>query len=255
MAKLCSVENCSKPVLARGWCSRHYSRWRNTGNPETPSTLGRWTSGRKCEYCEQDAKYEVDGKEVCPKHWQRIRKYGQPDVVMKPKRTELPQPVLEDGYAKLEAANKQQVLIDQEDLGKTAQHFWHVSKQGYPTTRIDGALITLHTLLIGLPPAGQVTDHINQNKLDNRKANLRFVSRLENHENSIVNEKLGRLPEQGGAGWDNTNKRWKAYFKPRGFPKRINVGSFTTHKEALEAVNKTKESWKSIRKDTGKQDD
>ena len=26
---------CDKPVLARGWCSKHYDRWRRHGNPNT----------------------------------------------------------------------------------------------------------------------------------------------------------------------------------------------------------------------------
>lgn len=29
----CSIDGCGGAVLARGWCSRHYDRWRRTGNP------------------------------------------------------------------------------------------------------------------------------------------------------------------------------------------------------------------------------
>lgn len=31
----CSITNCIKPVLARGWCSKHYQRWLNRGDPNT----------------------------------------------------------------------------------------------------------------------------------------------------------------------------------------------------------------------------
>src|SRR5579859_6085572 len=31
--KLCSIENCDKTVLARGWCRGHYLRWWNYGDP------------------------------------------------------------------------------------------------------------------------------------------------------------------------------------------------------------------------------
>jgi hypothetical protein len=31
--RVCSVDDCSTPVKARGWCSTHYSRWRTHGDP------------------------------------------------------------------------------------------------------------------------------------------------------------------------------------------------------------------------------
>lgn len=30
----CSIAECTKSTIARGWCSTHYERWRRTGNPE-----------------------------------------------------------------------------------------------------------------------------------------------------------------------------------------------------------------------------
>jgi len=32
--KHCSVDTCDKTILARGWCSAHYSLWRKHGKPE-----------------------------------------------------------------------------------------------------------------------------------------------------------------------------------------------------------------------------
>lgn len=29
----CSIEGCSKEHLARGWCSKHYKKWRKYGDP------------------------------------------------------------------------------------------------------------------------------------------------------------------------------------------------------------------------------
>jgi hypothetical protein len=29
----CSIEGCGRPHVARGWCSVHYERWRNQGDP------------------------------------------------------------------------------------------------------------------------------------------------------------------------------------------------------------------------------
>ena len=31
--RTCSIEDCGRPTLARGWCSAHYQRWRNHDDP------------------------------------------------------------------------------------------------------------------------------------------------------------------------------------------------------------------------------
>jgi hypothetical protein len=31
--KICTIENCSSPILARGWCRKHYLTWRRNGDP------------------------------------------------------------------------------------------------------------------------------------------------------------------------------------------------------------------------------
>ena len=33
MKHICSIDGCETPVLARGWCNKHYARWRNYGDP------------------------------------------------------------------------------------------------------------------------------------------------------------------------------------------------------------------------------
>lgn len=35
--KVCSIDGCGEPHEARGWCNKHYIRWRNHGDPE-PAT-------------------------------------------------------------------------------------------------------------------------------------------------------------------------------------------------------------------------
>ena len=32
---MCDIEGCHKPVVARGWCEAHYTRWKRYGNPLT----------------------------------------------------------------------------------------------------------------------------------------------------------------------------------------------------------------------------
>lgn len=37
--RTCTIDSCTQPARARGWCSKHWQRWRRHGNPET--LLGR----------------------------------------------------------------------------------------------------------------------------------------------------------------------------------------------------------------------
>lgn len=42
----CSIEGCEKNVMARGWCSQHYSRWRRQGDANAaPKKRGGRTRG------------------------------------------------------------------------------------------------------------------------------------------------------------------------------------------------------------------
>lgn len=34
MTRICSVEGCDNPASGRGWCQKHYMRWRRTGSTE-----------------------------------------------------------------------------------------------------------------------------------------------------------------------------------------------------------------------------
>lgn len=36
--RACAVEGCESPVKTRGWCQRHYTRWRRYGNPLSVGT-------------------------------------------------------------------------------------------------------------------------------------------------------------------------------------------------------------------------
>lgn len=45
---LCSIPNCDKRAFGRGWCSAHYSRWRNHGDP----LAGRTTPGEPIAWLE-----------------------------------------------------------------------------------------------------------------------------------------------------------------------------------------------------------
>jgi len=71
-------------------------------------------------------------------------------------------------------------IIDKEDAEKVLARRWSLEKEkGYVSSRLNGSTIKLHNFVFGKVGL----DHINQNKLDNRKCNLRVCTTSENNHN------------------------------------------------------------------------
>ena len=82
-------------------------------------------------------------------------------------------------------------IVDTEDINLVEQHYWsYHKKDGYITSPQN---VKLHRLLLGVEDPTIIVDHINRNRLDNRKSNLRIVSSFENATNhsKLSNNKSG----------------------------------------------------------------
>lgn len=88
----------------------------------------------------------------------------------------------------------------------------------------------LHRIIMNAAK-GQIVDHINMNKLDNRLVNLRFASKSLNNYNRSVTNQLGR-----GVYFDKSGNRFRACISQNG--KTLKLGSFKTALEAKIAYNK-----------------
>ena len=87
---------------------------------------------------------------------------------------------------KIKLAGGQIVLVDNQDMDILSNYQWHLSSQGYARTQIGrGKFVTMHRML-NETSKGLDTDHINQNKLDNRRKNLRTVTRSLNTRNAPI---------------------------------------------------------------------
>lgn len=84
------------------------------------------------------------------------------------------------------------ILIDTEDLEKVSEYpnRWSVVNSGgnfyaKMSIRYSGVPnhLQLHRIIMGCTQSTEIVDHINLNTLDNRKSNLRVVTRLENNQN------------------------------------------------------------------------
>lgn len=83
-----------------------------------------------------------------------------------------------------------EVLVDDEDFELVSQYKWHLDKHykrdadifyisSYLKNTKSKTKIRLHTLLMNTPK-GMEVDHKNSNTLDNRRSNLRVVTRQQN---------------------------------------------------------------------------
>lgn len=132
---------------------------------------------------------------------------------------------------------KAYALIDAVDADGVMRSRWYLSAKGYVVRSIwkDGhkPTLRLHRVLLGLEPGDpREVDHINRDKLDNRRANLRIVTRAENGQN--VSGQQSSTSAYRGVHWDSARRCWRAKVKISG--RERHVGRFASEQEAGLAV-------------------
>lgn len=113
------------------------------------------------------------------------------------------------------------------------QYTWY--NNTYAKAYINGKLTSLHKLITNTGPETLI-DHINQNKLDNRRKNLR----TSNHSKNALNSKTPTRNTSGHKGivWNKKDQRWTARITIN--KKRIHLGNYKTIEEAIQARNNYK---------------
>lgn len=91
--------------------------------------------------------------------------------------------------------------IDEEDAALLLTPRWHVILPGGKPYVHSAEHGYLHRVIMGDIPAGMEIDHINRNTLDNRRDNLRIVTRSQNLQNRApwVWRKNRKSATEGGA--------------------------------------------------------
>ncbi len=82
-------------------------------------------------------------------------------------------------------------IIDDDDYGFIVKIKWYLHSSGY----VKSSMGYLHHLIIGKPSTGYEVDHINLNKLDNQRLNLRFLSVKENRKNKSTYKTSSKFPK------------------------------------------------------------
>jgi hypothetical protein len=72
--------------------------------------------------------------------------------------------------------------VDKDDYDKFVTGFWHLSR-GYASGKFGKLKGMLHRFILDAKKGDPIVDHINNDRLDNRKSNLRFATRSQNSQN------------------------------------------------------------------------
>jgi len=167
-------------------------------------------------------------KTICGKHYYQLKKFGKPVVTRYDKRNPI---ILEDCVKIPLGVNAKDgyTLIDLEDK-EQANYKWHKSTSGYAIRKIDNGFLRLHREVFGAEK-GQYVDHINMDKLDNRKSNLRLATSAQNK----ANKSKQSNNTSGYKGVYRRNNRWLAKVVKQG--KQHYAGIYKTREEAAKAYN------------------
>lgn len=178
-----------------------------------------------CEQCGRKSfrKIKTHGHIYCKKHYNQIKKYGY-CIDDNPRTTMDKNEIIIDGDVAYICIYNQKAeliakaIIDASDVEKVRYIKWKLSASGYVmnTPKYKGSSVHLSRLILN---TSQFVDHINHNPLDNRKSNLRIVTRSQNQMN--VNYK--------GVTTTKSNKYY-AYIKING--KMLNLGVYVDEEEA-----------------------
>ena len=127
-----------------------------------------------------------------------------------------------------------EILVDDDFFDLYGRDRWYVDAEGYVVRAIYAAgrkqvKLLMHRVITQAPKGVQV-DHINHDRLDNRRANLRLVTHSENQRNRSVRKdsSSGFI----GVYFVARLNKWRAQIYVN---RTLNLGYFSTLEEAVAA--------------------
>lgn len=172
---------------------------------------------------------------LCRRHYKHILQYGEI------KRTTFDRNeikidgdyatvIINDKFGNFMCCTK----IDIEDIEMVKPLKWGIDGSGYAVSRVDGKTTGMHKFLL---PGNQEVDHINNDRLDNRKSNLRGATHLQNSKN----KKPGKNNKTGYKGVCFKRNRFVAQICVN--QKVKHLGYFATPEEAATAYNEAAKTY------------
>ncbi|HSA76200.1 MAG TPA: HNH endonuclease signature motif containing protein [Nitrosarchaeum sp.] len=134
---------------------------------------------------------------------------------------------------KLNGKQEGYALVSRKDYDDLSQYKWHQNKAGYAQGHVDGISVRMHRYIMQCP-TDKIVDHINGNKLDNRRSNLRICTQQENTQNVHV-YKTKQSSRYRCVFYDKTWNKW--YVQKCVNKKMCYIGAFKNELDAAEAFD------------------
>lgn len=105
-------------------------------------------------------------------------------------------------------------LVSQEDFNKVNERKWNkqiaTTTLFYALSNQNRDTVRMHQYILGKAPDGFIIDHINNNGLDNRRENLRFITQSQNIQNTEKRENL--TSKYKGVSYNKRLDKWRMQF-------------------------------------------
>lgn len=212
-------------------CSKHYAQIRrhNKFLDDIPSTFNQKRICCVCGFEDHSVVYSKRYKGMyCLRHYSQLYKLGEIKKITVFDKNEY---YIHDGVVYLILRNSKnenvaEVKLDEEDLEKVLQFKWYLDTWGYAESHIKGLM---QRFILNEYDSNRIPDHINRDRLDNRKSNLRILDKSGNSVNSGLrsNNKSGVT----GVSWNKSRSSWRSYINYQG--KRIELGQYKDITDAI----------------------
>lgn len=128
-------------------------------------------------------------------------------------------------------------MVDVVDAKWIGRHRWHYERR-YAVRDVGGRRqkrkIYLHRQILGLVPGdGLEGDHINRDRLNCRRSNLRIVPGKSANRQNLPGQR-NTSSSHRGVSFYKRDGTWQAYTRANG--RRVHIGYFKTENEAAEAA-------------------
>ena len=153
-------------------------------------------SDKECIICKRKDKklFKFNNENYCYKHYSQMKRFGE--IIDDSARTvtDKNEIFIEKDFAKIALYDKRQTeitdfcIIDKDDIDKCKKYKWTKHNAEYAFNSTNNMF--LHRYILGLydDNVKKQVDHINGDRLDNRKSNLRLCTQVENCRNARYNK-------------------------------------------------------------------